>query len=254
MTTTPTLTVTETKKKQFEAEGYFLLERVIPEEHLALLRDSVAKQIERVDAEFEAEGREVGGLTHKGKRYFIGKPHERDPRTRAMIFADYMADICRATIGDEAYLFCNQYVVKAGEVGTTFSWHQDSGYIGYEHTPYVTLWCALDDVSEENGTVYILPWSRSGKTTLHEHTKDEATNDKVGYHGDDPGIPVEIPAGSIAVFSSRTFHRSGANTTPKPRRALIVQFSPDVIMKQDGSEPWGLDVPFLNNGKVVADR
>lgn len=253
MTTTPAVTVTAEQRRQFDEEGYFILERVIPQEHLELLRDSVTKQIARVDAKMEAEGRNVGGITHKGKRYFIGNPYDNDPRTRAMIFADYMADICRATIGDEAYLFCNQYVVKASEVGTPFSWHQDSGYIGYEHTPYLTLWCALDDVSVENGTIFVLPWSRSGKTELHEHTVEEGTNDKVGYHGDDPGIAVEIPAGSIAVFSSRTFHRSTANTTPKPRRAFVVQYSPDIIMKQDHSGPWGQDIPFIKKGDIVAD-
>ena len=39
------------------------------------------------------------------------------------------------------------------------------------------------------------------------------TNDKVGYHGNDPGEPAIVPAGSIVVFSSRTFHRSGPNLT-----------------------------------------
>ena len=42
-----------------------------------------------------------------------------------------MADVCRATLGDTAYLFWEQYVVKGAEAGMKFSWHQDSGYVGY---------------------------------------------------------------------------------------------------------------------------
>ena len=64
-----------------------------------------------------------------------------------MVFSELMAEICRATIGDTAFLFYDQYVVKAAEKGIPFSWHQDSGYLGFSHRPYVTIWAAVDDVS-----------------------------------------------------------------------------------------------------------
>jgi hypothetical protein len=35
---------------------------------------------------------------------------------------------------------------------------------------------------------------------------DEETNGRIGYFGDEPGIPVIIPAGSIACFSSTVFY------------------------------------------------
>lgn len=34
------------------------------------------------------------------------------------------------------------------------------------HKPYLTCWCTLDDVSEENGTVYVLP-QYSGEPILN---------------------------------------------------------------------------------------
>lgn len=43
-----------------------------------------------------------------------------------------------------------------------FSRHQDSGYVGFAHAPYVTVWVTLDDVTVRNGTVYILPYSLAG--------------------------------------------------------------------------------------------
>ena len=42
----------------------------------------------------------------------------------------------------------------------SFSWHQDGAYVHArvgEHPECVTVWCALDDVHEANGTIYILP-------------------------------------------------------------------------------------------------
>ena len=121
-----------------------------------------------------------------------------------------MAEVVRAALGESAYLFNEQYVVKAAEKGLKFGWHQDSGFVGYPHRPYLSCWCALDEVSVENGTVNLLPYSRAGARELVEHLKDEETSDMVGYFGDDPGEPVVVDAGSIACFSSVCFHRSGA--------------------------------------------
>ena len=74
----------------------------------------------------------------------------------------------RATLGETDYLFNEQYVVKAAEKGLKFGWHQDSGFVGYTHRPYLSCWCAIDDVTVENGTVYLLPYSRAGTRELVE--------------------------------------------------------------------------------------
>lgn len=163
-----------------------------------------------------------------------------------------MAGICRDTLGDVAYLFNEQYVVKAAEKGMKFGWHQDSGYIGHDHKPYLTCWCALDDVTEENGTVYILPYSRAGTRDWVRHTKEDGTNDLIGYTGDDPGIPVICPAGSIAVFSSTVFHRSGSNTTDQMRRIYLAQYCAELILNKDGSALLGIAEPVLRAGQTVA--
>lgn len=89
-----------------------------------------------------------------------------------------MADINRAFLGDTSFLVFEQYVVKAAERGGTFAWHQDSGYVQGKDTPddnplYLTCWCALDDVNEENGTVYMLPYERAGGREVVTHWKSQ---------------------------------------------------------------------------------
>jgi ectoine hydroxylase-related dioxygenase (phytanoyl-CoA dioxygenase family) len=161
-----------------------------------------------------------------------------------------MADICRATIGDTAYLFHDQYVVKGADKESAFSWHQDSGYVHHECPMYLTCWVTLDDVTLENGTVFLLPYSRSGIRSVVEHIKDPVSRDLVGYFGKDPGLPAVVPAGSIVVFSSYVFHRSGPNLTDKLRRIFLPQYSPVVILDLQGKQ-WGQAVPFLKNGENV---
>ena len=245
--------VSQAHKDQFERDGYFIIESVVPAQHLEILRDEVAAAIQRVDAEMDAKGVERMGIQTKNSRYFINVlQHQLDNPVAEFVFSPLMADICRATLGENVYLFNEQYVVKAAERGESFSWHQDSGYVGYaHHKPYLTCWVTLDDVNEENGTVYILPYDRAGTRDYVLHAPSESNHDLQGYHGDDPGIPVIAPAGSIAVFSSTVFHRSGANQTDRMRRIYLPQYSGEPITKADGTGTWNMAVPFVLNGEQV---
>jgi ectoine hydroxylase-related dioxygenase (phytanoyl-CoA dioxygenase family) len=144
--------------------------------------------------------------------------------------------VLRAVHEGDAYLFWEQFVVKGTDrKGAEFGWHQDSGYVDHPHKPYVNCWIPLDDVSEQNGTIHILPYSRAGTRDKVEHRPVPGSNDRVGYFGDDPGEIMACPAGSIVVFSSTAFHRSGANHTSRMRRAYAVQYSPEIIYEPDGS-------------------
>lgn len=238
-------------RRQFREDGYFILENAIAEEHLQILRDSCDRLIELMHDEMDRLGTDHIHISHRGKRYHIAKKYDQAPRLEEYVFGDLMAEVCKATIGDTAWLFYDQYVVKAAEQGIKFSWHQDSGYLGFFHKPYVTVWAAVDDMTLENGTAYVLPYSTVGIRTMVEHVRDEATGDKIGYFGKESGVAAVVPAGSLVVFSSVVFHRSGANTTDRMRRAYVTQYSAEPIHKPDSEEPMHLAVPFLRDGQVV---
>ncbi len=246
--------ITPEQIKQFHEQGFFILEKVMTEEQIEGLRVECLRYIDNFDAEMEAKGVTTLGINHYKKRYFISNRGSESSIISSFLFSELMANVCLATLVSDVYLFNEQYVVKAAEVGSKFSWHQDSGYIGHYHRPYLSCWCALDDMSEENGTIHVLSYERAGMKPGEyiEHTIEEVSNDKVGYRGDDPGITVVVPAGSIAVFSSRTFHSSGANSTNRMRRSYLAQYSTEPIMTKDGSNIWAQAVLFLKDCKRVA--
>ena len=247
--------ITDAQKQQFKEEGYFILENAIPAHHLDLLRGECQAFIDKANARMDAEGTDSLGLNHRNSRYFVSNCFRDQPRLREFLFSPLMADICQATLGDDAYLFWEQYVVKGAEAGMKFSWHQDSGYVGYpDHKPYLTCWCALDDMSEANGTVHLLPFSRSGIRTWVKHVREEGSNDLIGYFGSDPGVSVVAPAGSIAVFTSYNFHSSGTNSTDQMRRVYLAQYSCEPLISADGSKLWGNAEPFLKAGELVVGQ
>ena len=241
--------VTPEHKAAYEEKGFFVLERVIPPEHLQLLREEGQRLRDALDAEMERRGVSQIGLSFKDSRYFFSMWGKSD-RIPEFMFSELMADICRSLLGPEAYLSFEQFVVKCDRGGMKFSWHQDSGYVPEGHKPYVSCWCTLDDVNEANGTVYLIPYDRAGTKTRIEHTIDPVTQDRIGYFGNDPGDPIVAPAGSIAVFSSTVFHRSGPNLSDGIRRIFLPQYSAEPVLNAEG-KPVYIAEKFLENGERI---
>ena len=162
------VTVTSAQRAQFRSEGYFVVESALDAELLDIARSAC----DQARAALERDMRERGENRHDnisilGSRYFLRKSRERYPELRRVLFNETTATLCRATIGETAWLQNEQFVVKLREPTSTFPWHQDSGYNVYRggaerHLPYVTLWLALDDVGHSNGTISLLPWSAVG--------------------------------------------------------------------------------------------
>jgi ectoine hydroxylase-related dioxygenase (phytanoyl-CoA dioxygenase family) len=246
--------ITPDQVQQYEKEGYLLLPHVLSQDQLDVLRDECSHFINLEHAWMDEHKTDRRDLNFRNKRYFLGMPHRTSYALTDLIFSETMEQIVRTLLGPDAYLYFSQFVVKGPEVGLKFGWHQDSAYIGHPHTPYLSCWIAVDDVTIENGTVYVLPYDRGGGKKLAPHVKDPELNDLVGYHGDDPGIPAILPAGGMALFSSLTFHRSGPNTTPAMRRIYLVQYSPDPLMNKRGTRPFRDAIPFLKDGERVVSE
>ena len=223
--------------RQYREQGVVLLDRVVPPEHLALLRDECAVAMRSCDESMGAAGKPSDSINHPGSRYFIAQPSLERRQLFDFIYGPLLAEVCRTLLGPDVWVFWEQYVVKGPEKGMSFSWHQDSGYCSADspHRPYLTCWVALDDMTVENGTVHVLPTPRSGIRARVEHIRDPESNDLIGYYGSDPGDPVLCAAGSIACFNSVVFHRSGWNRTPRMRRTYLIQYSGERIRRPDGS-------------------
>jgi ectoine hydroxylase-related dioxygenase (phytanoyl-CoA dioxygenase family) len=249
--------VYEKQTAQFSADGYAVFEGVLVGPLLELLRAQCESFIAREDARMDELGVDSLGITHRGRRYFANECQRSQPALRTMLFSETLAEVCRATLGEDAYFFFDQYVVKGPDGGLPFAWHQDSGYMttygGPEHKPYLTLWCPLDDATVENGTVRLLPFSTvpESRDSVLPHAIQEGSNDLVGWTGPEEGVVVEAAAGSIVAFSSRLLHATGSNRTPRMRRVYLAQYSPEAILNPGTNHLRRNAVPLLRNGEQV---
>lgn len=234
-----------------------VLEGFLTPEEVDLVRNACDDEVERVANDMRAKGMSENGINVLDRKYFINNARLSRPELGRILFSGKVEDVCRATIGGTAYLHNEQFVVKMMDKATTFAWHQDSGYSVYNggaepHEPYVTCWVALDDMSEANGTISVLPFPRyEASRELLEHVWSDEVNALVGYQGDDEGDLVKVPAGTLVAFSSRLLHKSGANTTDRPRRSYFMAYTPTLFRHQDASKGvYSHGVPVLVGGEA----
>jgi ectoine hydroxylase-related dioxygenase (phytanoyl-CoA dioxygenase family) len=239
--------------RDFAEQGYAVFPGVLAGEALALLRQECDAFVAREDARMDAAGVDTIGISHRGKRYFANECQRVVPALRKILFGAAMAEVCRATLGETAYFFFDQYVVKGPEGGMPFSWHQDSGYVvgnggPVDHAPYLTCWCPLDDATEENGTVRLIPGSHRRGIIAHE--RKSGSND-LAVLPEEQGVLVEAKAGDVVAFSSLTLHATGANRSNAARRVYLAQYTPEAMLNPDTKQLRRNAIAFLQDGAQV---
>jgi ectoine hydroxylase-related dioxygenase (phytanoyl-CoA dioxygenase family) len=249
--------ISEKEKKQFLEKGYLTFENVIPTQSLEMLRKECDRLTAETDAQLERDGIDIQpigiGLAQRKRNYFFSA-YKKSEKLKSFIFSDLTEEICRAFLGETAFLYYETFIVKYPKVGLPFSWHQDSAYVEREHKPFITLWCTLDDVSDANGTLRVLPYDKAGTKERQPHILvNPPSPQKVGYFGNEPGEPIEMPAGSIAVLSSTTFHHSGPNISEHIRRVYLMAYSVEPILSDDDDTKLkAMAETFLKDGVRVA--
>jgi ectoine hydroxylase-related dioxygenase (phytanoyl-CoA dioxygenase family) len=163
------------------------------------------------------------GIARAGEITF--RPHlvTQSPVLREFSKHAVLLDLCRDLMGPDVRLYWDQSVYKKPEADKEFPWHQDNGYTYIEPQQYLTCWIALTKATVQNGCPWIVPGLHRLGTLEHKWTAFgfECLSDVEG------AVPAELDAGSIAVFSSLTPHRTGPNVTTAVRKAYILQYAAD---------------------------
>jgi ectoine hydroxylase-related dioxygenase (phytanoyl-CoA dioxygenase family) len=242
-------TITDEQKRQLDELGYFLLENVFTKDEM----DTVAERIEAYQRRHEEAIAAKGGtegISRASEITFTSHLAENDDAIREFCTRPEFVAITTRLLGGDVDLYWNQSVFKMPEGEKEFPWHQDDGYGPVDPSPYLTLWLSLNGATVENGTVSVLPGSHQKGLAPHE-------NSPIGlvcHSADDPdqGVPVEVPAGGMAVFWSLTMHKSGVNRSKGPRKAYVIQYCKAGMRRvRTGEVITGL-IPVTRNGEAAA--
>jgi ectoine hydroxylase-related dioxygenase (phytanoyl-CoA dioxygenase family) len=151
-------------------------------------------------------------------------------------------------LGPDVRLYWDQAVAKPPGTTSDTPWHQDNGYGAVEPAEYVTTTLALDPMTRANGCLWIQPGSQRRGPTAH---RDTGGFFQVGYEGAEAGVPCELEAGEVLVFSSLTLHRAGPNPTAGRRRSWVIQFIPAAAANGETGRPFDDRLHVAQGGRVL---
>ncbi|KAG1701917.1 hypothetical protein DVH05_010407 [Phytophthora capsici] len=126
---------------------------------------------------------------------------------------------------EDVFFFNEHYVVKPPRSHVEFRWHRDDDEqlamcVHRESIrPYVSAWCALDDVTKVNGALQFVSLD-----TLPESEEEDVENLKT--HASEP---VTVNQGDVLFFLSNVWHCSSSNGSETARRAFYAQYSGEKI-------------------------
>lgn len=221
--------LTQEQAQHYETEGYVVVESIFSRDELSALddtiRDLTREAVESGEPEkiMEVEPEKLDGETIPRRIY---NPFEQHESFRKLATDDRILDRIEALIGPDIGLHHSKLNMKPAKVGSVVEWHQDLAYFPHTNDDLVTTLIYLDDATEENGCLQVIPQLHT--RYFEHHLPDGTFAGKVtetidsGQYGKPVALPA--PAGSVIFMHCIMPHSSLPNQSDRPRRTLIFEY------------------------------
>ena len=229
-------------KHDFDRDGFvsipgFLIRQEVQqaEQRLGRYIDDVVPNLPANDAYFEVKGRpETLKQMHRMMQH--------DSWFQDFFVCERFLEVAELLLGTKVVPRGVEYFAKPPLVGTPTPPHQDGYYFLMEPNEALTMWLALDDMTEQNGCIrYVQGSHRKG---MRRHAKSNVLGFSLGitdYGPEDEAaeVPMSSQPGDLHVHHSMTIHRADGNPTEHPRRALAsVCYSALARVNEEASEDY----------------
>ena len=210
----------------YNREGYVVYPNFISGDDL----DSLKAEIDRISegnsrADHDSERMEMEpGQDPDGK--LVRRIYE--PCTFYEPFRDFsestaLLDCVEQLFGPNLIFHYSKINMKPQNIGSVVEWHQDLSYYPLSNRDSVSILFYLDDTSEENGCLKVIP--RRHKAPLMSHSTEGFFRGKVTEEvNDSEAVLLEGTGGSAIFMSSMTPHASAINSSDRPRKTLILSY------------------------------
>jgi len=224
MTTTGKLS--EVQTEAYRRDGYVVVERFFDGAMLTLIDEAIAEiTAEALAQDDYADVLELEPVDGEPLPRRIYDPYALHPTFRALLKDDRLLDCVEQLIGPNILLQYTKLNMKPPRVGSVVEWHQDMSYYPCTNDDIVTVLVYLDDATEANGCLRVLPRHH---THFFSHEIDDGQF--AGMITDDLGsgrfgeiVPLEAQAGSVIFMHCITPHSSLPNRSEHARRTVIAE-------------------------------
>ena len=211
----------------YDRNGYLAIEDVLTGaelEELRRLTDEFVEKSRKVTANDAIFDLEPGHSATSPSLRRIKHPVSKHPTYAKYASHDPILDIVECLLGPNLRYHNNKLNMKNPDNGSAVQWHQDWAFYPHTNDSILEVGIALDDMTEENGALMVIPGSHRGR--IWNHHQDGLF---VGAIADpafrpDDAVSVAVAAGGITLHHVRMVHGSKPNQSNRPRRMFFIGF------------------------------
>lgn len=211
----------------YHEQGYLGVEGVLSEDEVLALRrvtDEFVELSRMVTEHTDVFDLEPGHTSENPKLRRLKSPIGQHKVYDSMMRHEKILNIVSQLIGYGLRCNGNKLNMKQPGYGSPVEWHQDWSFYPHTNDDLLAVGVAIDDMTEENGPLLVIPGSHKGP--IYDHHLDGhfcgAVTDSA--FSDKAAVPVMVKAGGITIHHVRMLHGSVANTSKHPRRLLLFQY------------------------------
>jgi phytanoyl-CoA hydroxylase len=219
------------QKAYYEDQGYLVFPSLLSSAELAQLRAALAEVLREADGltessdKFSVTPASDGGFSVR--RIFNPTAHHQ--AFYDLVFNPKILDVVENLIGPNIQLHHTKLNLKPpSNREARFEWHQDYPFFPHTNFDLLAVMIYLDDSTEENGCLTIIPGSHKWGPRNHLFAKDGAFSsqleDKRVLEDSSRWLKVPVPAGGMELHHCNMLHSSTANRGTKPRSAMVIQY------------------------------
>ena len=222
------------KVNEFKSQGYLIFEDFVSSAVLSELKESLTSIFDEIDNDSNRlkqsyDNKHYGDISKEGRK-FLKNQSSYYPSIQRYLKSKAIKEIVTKLLDGDAFIFNDQFVIKEPNTPSSFNWHQDSGYVNFDHKPYLTTWLALDDTHPLNGPLSIIPTNIETTSEVFTHQWSDKSKDLFIEVDESKAKELYVAEGTLVVFSSLTPHASGANQSSRTRTAYLAQYSSEPII------------------------
>jgi hypothetical protein len=214
------------QSRQLADRGYTVIVGLLKPAELAVMRQHVDAAVRRPP---------VAGCE---------RPHNQlvplrwsDPVVDLILASSYRCRRIATAVGANDLRWISGYVSLKEACTPPLWWHQD--WWCWDHpvslrpeAPQVALMCYLNETTESNGALRVLPGSHRRSVSLHAalpgaHARASALGQDDVAMSDQPGqVTLSVQAGDAVVLDYRLLHGTHANVSADRRDCVLLSFAP----------------------------
>ena len=222
--------LTKAEIEQYRELGYLVVPDVFDAGLLAEIRravDAIIADAGKVTTHNDVYDLEESHTPEQPRVRRIKTPHKHFPFFAELTRNPRITGVLAQLIGSDLRLHGAKLNMKSAGYGAAVEWHQDWAFYPHTNDDVLATGLYLDDCDMANGPLLVVPGTHKGP--VYDHHADGyfvgAMAPEIEGLDYAKAVPLTGKAGSMTIHHARLVHGSALNTSSKPRRLLLHEYT-----------------------------